>query len=84
MYGQNAIAVNEFLGHSWNEILPDSTETLGVLVLKSRGLFASAYWYWIEVGALIGYVFLFNFLCISALQYFSPFRKAHAVPPQEN
>ncbi|KAK9141590.1 hypothetical protein Syun_010990 [Stephania yunnanensis] len=39
MYGQNAIAVNEFLGSSWRKILPNTTEPLGVLVLKSRGVF---------------------------------------------
>ncbi|KAF1858637.1 hypothetical protein Lal_00044670 [Lupinus albus] len=78
MYGQNAIAVNEFLGHSWRKVLPNSTETLGILVLKSRGFFAQAYWYWIGVGALIGYAFLFNFLFTLALQYLNPIRKAQA------
>ncbi|KAJ1438246.1 P-loop containing nucleoside triphosphate hydrolase [Sesbania bispinosa] len=29
MYGQNAIAVNEFLGHSWRKVAPNSNETLG-------------------------------------------------------
>ncbi|GJV89909.1 AAA+ ATPase domain-containing protein [Tanacetum coccineum] len=50
MYGQNGMAVNEFLGKSWNQILPNSTETLGVAVLKSRGLFTEAKWYWICVA----------------------------------
>ncbi|KAF3334923.1 pleiotropic drug resistance protein 3-like isoform X3 [Carex littledalei] len=36
MYAQNGISTNEFLGHSWNKILPGSNETLGVQVLKSR------------------------------------------------
>ncbi|KAK7377262.1 hypothetical protein VNO80_02684 [Phaseolus coccineus] len=78
MYGQNAIAVNEFLGHSWRKVSPNSNETLGVLILKSRGFFPQAYWYWIGIGALIGYVFLFNFLFTLALQYLSPFRKDQA------
>ncbi|KAK8973081.1 hypothetical protein V6N11_049431 [Hibiscus sabdariffa] len=38
MYAQNAITVNEFLGKSWRHVLPNSTEPLGVLVLKSRGI----------------------------------------------
>lgn len=46
-----------------------STETLGVSVLKSRGIFPQAHWYWIGVGVLIGYMFLFNFLNILALTY---------------
>ncbi|ESW33241.1 hypothetical protein PHAVU_001G054400 [Phaseolus vulgaris] len=78
MYGQNAIAVNEFLGHSWRKVTPNSNETLGVLILKTRGLFTEAYWYWIGVGALIGYVFLYNFLFTLALQYLSPFGKDQA------
>ncbi|KAI4316280.1 hypothetical protein L6164_024275 [Bauhinia variegata] len=83
MYGQNAIAVNEFLGNSWKKVLPNSTETLGVLVLRSRGFFPEAYWYWIGVGVLIGYVFLFNFLFTLAMQYLSPFRKVQAGPSQD-
>lgn len=78
MYGQNAIAVNEFLGHSWRKVTHNSNETLGVLVMKTRGFFPQAYWYWIGVGALIGYVFLFNFLFTLALQYLNPFRKDQA------
>ncbi|KAE8711247.1 Pleiotropic drug resistance protein 3 [Hibiscus syriacus] len=42
MYGQNAIAVNEFLGKSWMHVPPNSTEPLGVLILKSRGIFPEA------------------------------------------
>ncbi|KAK9232151.1 hypothetical protein WN943_022394 [Citrus x changshan-huyou] len=37
MYAQNGLAVNEFLGNSWQKVLPNSTEPLGVEVLKSRG-----------------------------------------------
>ncbi|CAK9185484.1 unnamed protein product, partial [Ilex paraguariensis] len=83
MYGQNAIAVNEFLGKSWRHVPPNSTEPLGLLVLKSRALFPEAQWYWIGVGALIGYVLLFNFLCTLALAYLNPFGKPHAVLPEE-
>ncbi|RVW77076.1 Pleiotropic drug resistance protein 1 [Vitis vinifera] len=35
MYAQNAIVVNEFLGKSWSKNVTDSTESLGVTVLKS-------------------------------------------------
>ncbi|KAL8521925.1 hypothetical protein ACS0TY_012179 [Phlomoides rotata] len=69
MYAQNAIAVNEFLGKSWSHILPGSTKPVGLSVLMSRGIFPEAHWYWIGVGALIGYVFLFNFLATMALVY---------------
>ncbi|CAJ1972123.1 unnamed protein product [Sphenostylis stenocarpa] len=83
MYGQNAIAVNEFLGRSWRKVSPNSNETLGVLILKSRGFFPQAYCYWIGIGALISNVFLFNFLFTLALQYLSPFRKDQAGLSQE-
>ncbi|EPS72278.1 hypothetical protein M569_02480, partial [Genlisea aurea] len=78
MYGQNAIVVNEFLGKSWSHVLPHSNESLGVQVLKSRAMFTDARWYWIGVGALVGYVFLFNFLATLALAYLSPFRRSQS------
>lgn len=46
-----------------------STETLGVQVLKARGFFAEARWYWIGVGGLLGYIFLLNGLFALALTY---------------
>lgn len=45
------------------------TEPLGVIVLKLRGVFPEARWYWIGFAALVGYVFLFNFLFTMALAY---------------
>ncbi|XP_058222621.1 pleiotropic drug resistance protein 1-like isoform X2 [Rhododendron vialii] len=83
MYGQNAIAVNEFLGDSWRQVPPNSTESLGVLVLKARGIFPEAHWYWLGVGALVGYVFLFNGIFTLALAYLSPFEKPQAVLSKE-
>ncbi|KAA8521480.1 hypothetical protein F0562_012153 [Nyssa sinensis] len=83
MYGQNAIAVNEFLGKSWRHIPPNSTEPLGVSLLKSRGIFPEAHWYWIGVGASIGYVFLFNFLFTLALAYLDPFGNPQAILSEE-
>ncbi|EEE69495.1 hypothetical protein OsJ_28930 [Oryza sativa Japonica Group] len=38
------------------------SEPLGRLVLESRGFFPEAKWYWIGVGALLGYVILLNVL----------------------
>lgn len=94
MYALNALAVNEFLSPSWNEVkktyginrnpyiiicplktfcyqaLPRFREPLGRLVLESRGVFPEAKWYWIGLGALLGYVLLFNILytiCLSIL-----------------
>jgi hypothetical protein len=71
MYAQNALSVNEMLGHSWDKILNSSmsNETLGVQSLKSRGIFPEAKWYWIGLAALIGFVMLFNCLFTLALAY---------------
>ncbi|XP_004501294.1 pleiotropic drug resistance protein 1-like [Cicer arietinum] len=83
MYGQNAIAVNEFLGNSWSHVPPDSTEPLGVQILKSRGIFPEAYWYWIGVGASIAYMLLFNFLFPLALHYLDSYDKPQALISEE-
>ncbi|XP_075642098.1 pleiotropic drug resistance protein 1-like isoform X1 [Castanea sativa] len=93
MYGQNAVAVNEFLGKSWKHVLPNNIEPLGIMVLKSHGLFPKDNWFWLGVGASIGFVFLFNFLFALALSYlhrkhptFSviAFGKPQAVISEEN
>ncbi|KAI7985487.1 Pleiotropic drug resistance protein 1 [Camellia lanceoleosa] len=84
MYGQNAILVNEFLGNSWRHVLKNETESLGVVVLKSRGFFPDAYWYWLGVGALLGFVFLFNFCFTLALTYLNPFGRSQTVIPEES
>ncbi|XAR70929.1 Xenobiotic-transporting ATPase [Bertholletia excelsa] len=83
MYGLNAITVNEFLADSWKEVPANSTEPLGVLVLRSRGIFPEAKWYWIGVGALIGYIFLFNALATLALTYLNPYGKHQAIQSEE-
>ncbi|XP_039026087.1 pleiotropic drug resistance protein 1-like isoform X2 [Hibiscus syriacus] len=79
MYGQNALMVNEFLGNQWRRILPGSNESLGIKVLKSRGFFHDPNWYWFEVGGLLGFIVLFNFLYTLALAYLKPFEKNQAV-----
>ncbi|KAL2554989.1 ABC transporter G family member 40 [Forsythia ovata] len=60
MYAQNAIVVNEFRGNNWKNVIPFTNESLGVAVLRYRGFFTEAYWYWIGIGALFGFTILFN------------------------
>ncbi|CAL9023392.1 unnamed protein product [Prunus brigantina] len=84
MYGQNAIVVNEFLGKSWSHVLPNSTEQLGVAVLRSHGFFTHPSWYWIGVGALIGYILIFNVCFTVALTYLNPLEKQQAVKSEES
>jgi len=89
MYAQNAISVNEFLGHIWNKptlstngsVLSD--KTLGKYILTSRGIFPHGYWYWIGIAALIGYTFFFNFCFTVALTYLKPLGKAQAAVTEE-
>ncbi|KAG0454843.1 hypothetical protein HPP92_024135 [Vanilla planifolia] len=83
MYAQNAIAVNEFLGHSWNKHVPRLNNTLGVEILKLRGIFVDANWYWIGVAALLGYIFLFNALFIFFLDWLDPFGKNQTTISEE-
>ncbi|XP_025012241.2 pleiotropic drug resistance protein 1 isoform X2 [Ricinus communis] len=83
MYVQNAISVNEFLGNTWRHVPPLSTEPLGVSFLKSHGIFPEAHWYWIGVGALIGFVVLFNVLYTLALKYLEPFGKPQVIISKE-
>ncbi|KAL5975651.1 Pleiotropic drug resistance protein tur2 [Asimina triloba] len=106
MYAQNAIAVNEFLGHSWSHVrimlwelqsvydvtvgklldltVVNGTKPLGVLVLEGRGIFASAKWYWIGAGALLGFVFLFNVFYIWALDLLDALGKPQAVLSEDS
>ncbi|KAL3726503.1 hypothetical protein ACJRO7_031405 [Eucalyptus globulus] len=89
MYAQNAIVVNELLGSNWDKIPPNSStnESLGIQVLKSRGFFTEAHWYWIGVGALFGFIILFNFGFSVALALLNPFGRSQTVKsddPQGN
>lgn len=86
-YGQNALAVNEFLAHRWNlpyNINGNDTTTIGKAVLKERGIPTEAYWYWIGVGALAGFVLLFNVLYTLALAYLNPLSRPQAIIPEDN
>ncbi|XP_030489590.2 ABC transporter G family member 32 [Cannabis sativa] len=81
MYAQNAASVNEFLGHSWDKVVGNATSssTLGEALLKARSLFSESYWYWIGVGALLGYTLLFNLMFTFFLSYLNPLGRQQAV-----
>ncbi|XP_009596530.1 pleiotropic drug resistance protein 1-like [Nicotiana tabacum] len=83
MYSVNSILVNEFDGKKWNHIVSGGNETLGTTVVKSRGFFPEAYWYWIGVGALVGFTIVFNFCYSLALAFLNPFDKPQAVLPED-
>ncbi|KAG9149461.1 hypothetical protein Leryth_022202 [Lithospermum erythrorhizon] len=84
MYAQEAASVNEFLGHAWDKrARSNSSLPLGEALLKARSLFPQSYWYWIGLGALLGYTILFNVLFTFALTYLNPLGKRQAVVSKE-
>ncbi|KAL0337421.1 UNVERIFIED_CONTAM: ABC transporter G family member 32 [Sesamum calycinum] len=90
MYAQDAASVNEFLGHSWDkkskrylEYVQGKCGQLNSVtwqgIAKARNLFPESYWYWIGVGALIGYTILFNILFTLFLSKLRPLGKHQAI-----
>ncbi|KAK6144258.1 hypothetical protein DH2020_021078 [Rehmannia glutinosa] len=72
MYGQNAIAINEFLAERWSAPTNGTENTVGKTLLRDRGLFTTESWYWICIMALFGFSLLFNILFVAALTYLNP------------
>ncbi|OMP00190.1 ABC-2 type transporter [Corchorus olitorius] len=83
MYGQNAMLVNELLGHQWSKPLPNETEAAGLTILKSRNFPTDPNWFWIGVGGLVGFILVFNLCYTLALSFLKPFEKAQAVISEE-
>ncbi|MCO5557016.1 hypothetical protein L7F22_010571 [Adiantum nelumboides] len=81
MYGQNSLVINEFLADRWNKPYNGSiaAHTVGTAVLKARGFFTEEHWYWICIGALMGYAVLFNALFTLALTYLNPLSKPQSI-----
>ncbi|GER56174.1 pleiotropic drug resistance protein 2, partial [Striga asiatica] len=50
--------------------------------MRSRGFFPDSYWYWLGLGASVGFVFLFNIFYIICLTVLGPFEKPQAVLPE--
>ncbi|KAI6669860.1 hypothetical protein NL676_004745 [Syzygium grande] len=74
MYGQNAIAINEFLSERWNKPSPPNTSepTVGKALLAQRGLYRTESWYWISIMALFAFSIIFNLLFTAALTFLNP------------
>ncbi|KAL2509221.1 ABC transporter G family member 39 [Forsythia ovata] len=86
-YGQNAIVMNEFLDKRWSTPNTDprfNEPTVGKVLLQSRGFYTDDYWFWICVGALIGFSFLFNILFIVALTFLNPLGDSSTIVLDEN
>ncbi|XP_056169183.1 pleiotropic drug resistance protein 2-like [Syzygium oleosum] len=74
MYGQNAIAINEFLSERWSTPLPSNSSepTVGKALLAQRGLYRTESWYWISIMALFSFSIIFNILFTAALTFLNP------------
>ncbi|KAE8039264.1 hypothetical protein FH972_011692 [Carpinus fangiana] len=83
-YGQSAISVNEFTATRWMERSAIGNDTVGYNVLKSHSLPTSDYWYWVGVGVLLLYAFLFNNIVTLALAYLNPLQKVQTVIPHDD
>ncbi|KAF9599142.1 hypothetical protein IFM89_035421 [Coptis chinensis] len=86
-YGQRAISVNEFTATRWMERSELGNNTVGYNVLHLHGLPSADYWYWLGVGVLLVYSFVFNSVVTLALAYLNPLAKAQAVitlAPEQN
>lgn len=86
MYGQNAIAINEFLDKRWSSPNTDPRfpePTVGKVFLSMRGMFLEDYMYWVCVAALFAFSILFNICFIVALTYLKPFGDSKSIIPDE-
>ncbi|KAI9196707.1 hypothetical protein LWI28_026286 [Acer negundo] len=70
-YGEIGLTVNEFLAPRWEKIMSGNA-TVAQQTLESRGLNFSSSFYWIAVGALVGFTILFNVVFILALTFMKP------------
>ncbi|XP_021845699.1 ABC transporter G family member 39 isoform X2 [Spinacia oleracea] len=87
MYGQNAIVINEFLDKRWSTPNTDSRiheQTIGKVILSSRGFFKEQYWFWICIGALLGFTLIFNLFYILSLTYLNPISHSRTIPLEED
>ncbi|XP_015057154.1 pleiotropic drug resistance protein 2 [Solanum pennellii] len=84
MYGQNAIAINEFLDDRWSAPTNGSQPTVGKTLLHDRGLFTTETWYWICIAALFGFSLLFNVLFIAALTFLNPLGDIKSVSVEDD
>ncbi|KAH7655207.1 P-loop containing nucleoside triphosphate hydrolase protein [Dioscorea alata] len=77
-YSEIALSVNEFLAPRWQRS-SSGNMTIGIQVLSSHALNYSYSFYWISVGALIGYIILFNVAFTLALTFTRSIGKSRAI-----
>ncbi|KAI3417297.1 Protein kinase domain-containing protein [Psidium guajava] len=81
-YGEIGLAVNEFDAPRWQKILSSDT-TVGSATLESRGLKFDGHFFWISIGALLGFTLLFNIGFTLALGFLKPPGSSRAIISRE-
>ncbi|CAN6886391.1 unnamed protein product [Brassica oleracea] len=83
-YTYDALTVNEMLAPRWmDQQSSDNSTRLGLAVLEIFDVFTDPSWYWIGVGAVLGFTILFNILATLALAYLNPLEKPQAIVSKE-
>ncbi|PNY08471.1 pleiotropic drug resistance protein 3-like, partial [Trifolium pratense] len=77
-YGEIGITLNEFLAPRWQKI-QDGNITVGREILKSRGLDFDSNFFWISIGALLGFTVVFDILFVVALTYLKEPKQSRAL-----
>ncbi|KAG2721209.1 hypothetical protein I3843_02G058000 [Carya illinoinensis] len=78
-YAQIGIALNEFLAPRWQKEISKGNTTIGREVLTSHGLNFESYFYWISLGALLGFTILFDAGFVLALTYLPAPKMSRAI-----
>ncbi|KAL9360246.1 hypothetical protein Peur_048369 [Populus x canadensis] len=81
-YAEIGASLNEFLAPRWQKV-SSSNITLGQKILESRGLYFNECFYWIPLGALIGFWIIFNIGFTCALSYSKAPRRSRTIISQE-
>ncbi|CAN8278912.1 unnamed protein product [Cochlearia groenlandica] len=83
-YAFNGLTVNEMYAPRWmNKRSSDNSTSLGSSVLNIWDVYQNKNWYWISVGALLGFTVVFNLLFTFALSYLNPLGNKTALLPEE-
>ncbi|XP_057798300.1 pleiotropic drug resistance protein 3-like isoform X2 [Salvia miltiorrhiza] len=70
-YGEIGLSLNEFLAPRWQKQLSGNS-TMGRQTLENRGLYFDGHFFWISLGAMLGFVLLFNTGFTLALSFLKP------------
>ncbi|KAL2652291.1 hypothetical protein R1flu_020419 [Riccia fluitans] len=68
-FAQNGLSSVEFLEPEWNKPAANSSTRLGLEYMKASGLFPGNDWFWIAVGVVMGYSFIFQMNLFAALSW---------------